>query len=347
MRVKSLPSTFYQVWRHRPKELSPRAQERLRALSCWQALCEQGLSSTHASEPVGFSRATLYRWQRRLKQGGLRGLEGSSRRPKRLRQPTWSPELSQVVLGLREQYPRWGKDKLVVLLGRQGWGVSTSMVGRILGRLKERGVLKEPPRNGVSTAKHCRTRPYAVRKPKGYPVEHPGDLVQLDTLDVRPLPGVVLKHFTARDVVSRWDVVEAYTRATAITASRFLDTLARRLPFGLKALQVDGGSEFAAGFEAECQQRGIQLFILPPRSPKLNGCVERAHRTHTEEFYEVYGGDLEMAPLNHALQDWERIYNTIRPHHALDGRTPAEYLKQCHPELAPKLSHMSWTSTIP
>jgi transposase InsO family protein len=242
--------------------------------------------------------------------------------------------LSQAVLELRERYPRWGKDKLVVLLRQQGWEVSTSMVGRILKRLKERGVLKEPPRNGVATSKHRHTRPYAIRKPKGYPVEKPGDLVQLDTLDVRPLPGVIIKHFTARDVVSRWDVVEAHTRATATTASRFLDTLQQRLPFGLKALQVDGGSEFAAGFEAECQQRGIRLFVLPPRSPKLNGCVERAHRTHTEEFYEVCDGDVEMAPLNHALQDWERIYNTIRPHYALDGRTPVEYLRQCHPEMA-------------
>ena len=37
----------------------------------------------------------------------------------------------KAVLELREQYPRWGKDKLVVLLTRQGWQVSTSMVGRI------------------------------------------------------------------------------------------------------------------------------------------------------------------------------------------------------------------------
>lgn len=340
MRVKSLPSTFYQVWRHRPKELSPRARERLRALSCWQALREQGVSSTRATEPVGFSRATLYRWQRRLRQGGLGGLEGRSRRPRGRRQPTWSPELSRAVLQLREQYPRWGKDKLGVLLRREGWGVSTSMVGRILKRLKERGVLKEPPRDGVSTSRRCHPRPYATRKPKDYVVRYPGDLVQLDTLDVRPLPGVVIKHFTARDVVSRWDVIQAHTRATATTAARFLDTLQQRLPFGLKALQVDGGSEFAAGFEAECQQRGIRLFVLPPRSPRLNGCVERAHRTHTEEFYEVYDGDVEMAPLNHALQYWERIYNTVRPHYALDGRTPAEYLRQCHPELAPKLSHM-------
>jgi hypothetical protein len=27
--------------------------------------------------------------------------------------------------------------------------------------------------------------------------------------------------------------------------------------------------------------------VLPPRSPKLNGSVERANRTHSEEFYQV------------------------------------------------------------
>ena len=60
-----------------------------------------------------------------------------------------------------------------------------------------------------------------------------------------------------------------------------------RMPFPVRAIQVDGGSEFQAAFEAACQARGIRLFVLPPRSPKLNGCVQRAQRTHTEEFYEV------------------------------------------------------------
>ena len=144
------------------------------------------------------------------------------------------------------------------------------MVGRILSHLKARGVLKEPLRNGVSTHKRQWQRPYAVRKPKGYGVKAPGDLVQVDTLDVRPLPGVVLKHFTARDVISRWDVLEAHSRATAITAARFLDTLQARMPFPIRAIQVDGGSEFQAAFEDTCQERGLLLFVLPPRSPKLN-----------------------------------------------------------------------------
>ena len=234
--------------------------------------------------------------------------------------------LALAVLHLREQYPRWGKDKLVVLLRRQGWQLSTSMVGRILSYLKVRGVLREPLRTGISTRKRLWRRPYAVRKPKGYPVQQPGDLVQLDTLDVRPVPGIVLKHFTARDVVSRWDVVEAHTRATATTAAGFLERLLERMPFPVKAIQVDGGSEFQAGFEQACQQRDIRLFTLPPRSPKLNGRVERAQRTHTEEFYEVVEFSLEVATLNQELLAWERTYNTVRPHQALGYLTPLQFV---------------------
>ncbi len=61
---------------------------------------------------------------------------------------------------------------------------------------------------------------------------------------------------------------------------------------GVKLLESDvlaarDRSEFAADFELACQQRRLHLFVLPPRSPKLNGAVERANRTHTEEFYQV------------------------------------------------------------
>ncbi len=71
---------------------------------------------------------------------------------------------------------------------------------------------------------------------------------------------------------------------------------------------------------------GIRLFVLPPRSPKLNGQLERAQRTHTEEFYEVYDGDLDMGPLNQALPNWEEVYNTVRPHQSLGYLTPLQFL---------------------
>jgi len=342
MRVVGLPGVLCRFSKLGYAHLSEDARERSRYVSCFRSLREQGLSSNKAGQVIGISRATLYRWEKRLEEEGLKGLEDRSRRPRRTRKPTWGADLAQAVLSLREQYPRWGKDKLVLLLQQDGWQVSTSMVGRILTHLKDRGILREAPRSGISARKSSSPRPYAVRKPRDYQVHHPGDLIQLDTLDVRPLPGIVLKHFTARDVVSRWDVLGVFTRATANTASSFLDAVLERMPFAVRAVQVDGGSEFEAAFESACEKHGIKLFVLPPRSPKLNGHVERAHRTHTEEFYEVYDGDLDLTTLNSALRKWEEVYNSVRPHQALDGRTPVGYLRHCHPEMAPSLqpSHM-------
>ena len=275
----------------------------------------------------GISPQTFYRWKRRYDPKHIESLEDLPHRPEHLRQPGYSVELVEAVLRLREEYPRWGKDKLVILLRREGFTSSASTVGRILKKLKERGVLKEPLPNHISARKSQRQRPYAVRKPKDYVVKEPGDIVEVDTLDVRPLPCVVLKHFTARDVISKWDVLEAHTRASSHTAAAFMDTLLRRMPFPIKVIQVDGGSEFQDSFEEECQRRGIKLFVLPPRSPKLNGHVERAQRTHTEEFYEVMDTSFKIAELNQALLEWEMIYNTVRPHQALGYLTPMEFLK--------------------
>ena len=51
--------------------------------------------------------------------------------------------------------------------------------------------------------------------------------------------------------------------------------------------------------------------------PKLDGAVERAHRTHTEEFYEVTESFLDLSELKDELLEWEGVYNTVRPHQAL------------------------------
>ena len=266
MRVVGLPRPLYQLAKTARGALTPEGQERMRWVCCWQTLRQQGLSGTAAAQALGLPRSTLYRWHKGLRDEGPSGLRSKSRRPRRVRRPTWSVELSAAVLELRERFPRWGKDKLVVVLRRRGWQVSTSMTGRILTHLKAQGVLKEPPRYGVSARKRARPRPYAVRKPREYRAKQPGDIVQVDTLDIRPLPGVVLKHFTARDVVSRWDVIEVHTRATSRLAAHFLDSMRRRFPFPIKAIQVDGGSEFQAAFETACRDLGIRLFVLPPRS---------------------------------------------------------------------------------
>jgi len=306
-------------------ELSKKARQRLKWFDYYNS---RGHNARLTCRHFDISPQTFYRWKRCYNPHRLESLEDRSHRPRHVRQPTYSVELVEAVLRLREGYPRWGKDKLVVLLHREGFNCSTSMVGRILHKLKERGVLKEPVSNHISARRRQWQRPYAIRKPKEYVAKKPGDIVEVDTLDVRPLPGVILKHFTARDVISRWDVLEAHSRATSNTASGFIDVLLKRMPFPIKAIQVDGGSEFQDAFERVCQRRGIKLFVLPPRSPKLNGHVERAQRTHTEEFYEVTEANFEIQELNQALLEWEKVYNTIRPHQALGYLTPQQFVQQ-------------------
>jgi len=278
----------------------------------------------------GISRQTFYRWWRRYDPHNLASLEDRSHRPHRLRQPTWTAQLAERVGTLRKQYPRWGKDKLVRLLARENRSVSTSMVGRILAHLKRQGALHEPPRSAVMrrVRRKLRHRPWATRKPRFWPISQPGDLVEIDTKELRPTRGVVLKHFSARDVISRWDVVEVHERATSLAAAHFLDVLLERMPFRIAALQVDGGSEFAAEFEEACQQRAVPLFVLPRCSPKLNGHVERAHRTHNEEFYEVTPQVWSVPVLNRQLREWEQTYNSVRPHQALGYLTPLEFIQQ-------------------
>ncbi|MDH4233323.1 MAG: integrase core domain-containing protein, partial [Nitrospirota bacterium] len=64
-----------------------------------------------------------------------------------------------------------------------------------------------------------------------------------------------------------------------------------------------------------------------PGSPKLNGSVERANRTHTEEFYEVADCSRSVSALNPQLIKWEYTYNCIRPHAALNLKSPLQFLR--------------------
>lgn len=305
--------------------LSGRARHKLSIIRWYEG---RGRNASLTCRHFGYSRSTFHLWLRRYQREGPRGLEERSRRPHRVRRPTWGQELAQAVLHLREKHPRWGKDKLVVLLRREGWQVSTSMVGRILRDIKDRGLLWEPDLRDPWLVKRAAKRPYALRKPPDYISKAPGDLVEADTADIRFLPGQVYKHFTARDVVSRWDVLDVYHRATGQAAASFLDALLERMPFPVRAIQVDGGSEFKAQFEEACQKLGIHLFELPPRSPKLNGHVERAQRTHREEFYQMLDPPDSLAELRERLRAHETVYNTVRPHQALGQRTPWEFCQE-------------------
>ncbi len=67
---------------------------------------------------------------------------------------------------------------------------------------------------------------------------------------------------------------------------------------------------------------GRGIFVIGLSLVAVNGYVERSHRTHREEFYQVIPDNWTVAHLNPQLRRWEHIYNTVRPHQALGYLTP-------------------------
>jgi hypothetical protein len=163
----------------------------------------------------------------------------------------------------------WGKAKLGPLVRQHGFAVSDATVGRILKSLVERGAITPVPQLRRRTRAHrwSAKRRFATRLPRDLKPDRPGGLIQFDTLFINLAPGKAIKHFTAYCPVAKWTVAKAFNHATAAAASLFLDKLVADMPFKVEGIQVDGGSEFMAEFEAECQRRKLQLYVLPPRSP--------------------------------------------------------------------------------
>ncbi len=337
MQIRGLHRSIYRgarlASRLETKERSDEVQRR-DAVARWQQARRDGLGVEEAAAAVGHPPSTLYRWANSpiLK----------SRRPKTTRKTTWTTQLVQAVEEWRLEEPTWGKAKIVVKLREQGFTASEATVGRILAHLVKRGAIEPVPamRKAAKTRKWTAKRRFAERLPKSAKATKPGQIVQLDTVYVTLAPGRHVKHFTAYDPVAKWTVAKAYNRATAASAAMFLDKLVADMPFKVDAIQVDGGSEFMAEFEDACQQRAIQLFLLPPRSPELNGAVERCNSSWRYEFYAVYDLPTRLDDLNPLIDAFQHRYNTYRPHGALGGKTPAQYLAARQANETP-VSHMS------
>jgi len=138
-----------------------------------------------------------------------------------------------------------------------------------------------------------------------------------------------LYQFTAIDDCTRIRVLKVYDACNQRTAIQFINEVRRRLPFRIRVIQTDNGGEFQTTFHAHVEALDIRHVYIRPRTPHLNGKVERSHRIDDQEFYQLLDKDGvtdDIHLFNEKLREWEDYYNYHRPHGALQGQTPYERL---------------------
>jgi putative transposase len=301
-----------------PAEPSETAKRRLKVIQWYE---EHGSKVGLTARHYGFSPDTISRWAGGYATRGVQGLEPRSRRPLRVRQPEIALSTVQRIQALRERYPRWGREKLRVLLEREGIYVSAKSIDRVIGRLKARGVLREP----LQPRKVARWRQERLRRPSDLAVGHPGALVQVDTKQVIAGQGKVVYQFGAVDYFTRKRVVALAARLTSAQGAAFLQRVVAEFPFPVKAVQSDGGAEFLKDFGSKVKELKLIHYFNRPNYPQGNGCIERSFRTDDEEFYQVEELPADVGGLEAALLAWNHVYERVRPHQALGYKTPEQF----------------------
>jgi transposase InsO family protein len=260
----------------------------------------------------------FYRWKRRFDAHGEAGLWDGSTRPHR--SPTaFSSEIISKILYLRQHY-HFGPGRIADYLRRfHQLSVAVSSVHRVL--------LRHDMNRLPANQKH---RAHAKRW-KRYEKPQPGHRLQIDVKFLERIPGTRKRfyQFTAIDDCTRLRVLKVYDACNQGTAIRFLDDVLRRLPFGVQVVQTDNGAEFQSRFHWRLEALDIRHVYIRPRTPHLNGKVERSHRIDDQEFYQLLDKDGitdDIHLFNEKLRAWEDYYNYHRPHGALDGQTPYERL---------------------
>lgn len=283
-----------------------------------QSVAGEARSVARTCRHFGVSRKTFYKWRKRQQAGGDAALCDRARTPLRVPNATPRDVVSKIVY-LRQHY-HFGPRRIADYLKRfHQVSVATSSVHRILARL---GMNRLPANQ--------KYRPHATRW-KRYEKPQPGHRLQLDVKFLERIPGTGkrLYQFTAIDDCTRIRVLKVFDACTQRAAIRFVDDVIRRLPFRIHVIQTDNGAEFQSDFHWHVEGRDIRHVYIRPRTPHLNGKVERSHRVDDEEFYQLLDRDGltdDIHLFNHKLREWEDYYNYHRPHGALAGQTPYERL---------------------
>jgi transposase InsO family protein len=264
----------------------------------------------------GISRECFYLWKRSYERNGEKALINSKPCPEnpKLRTP---PEIEEKILHLRRKY-HLGQLRISWYLQRYH-GIKISS-GGVYGVLKRNGLNRLP--------KNAKKRTVLTQR---YEKQVPGHHIQMDVkfLKFKDPSGKKVKRYqyTAIDDATRIRALKVYRRHTQKNAINFANYVIKKFPFRIHTIRTDNGHEFQSGFHWHLGDLGIRHVYIKPRTPRLNGKVERSHKTDDIEFYQLlsYRGDVD---LNKKLLRWEKFYNFTRPHAGVKGKTPYEVLRE-------------------
>ena len=302
------------------------------------------------------SRSTIFLWKKKLKRGHgrLSALLPKSRAPKSDRaKRKVSLSIEGFILNYRTIHPGVGKETIKYALDlfcqeKKLQTISESTIGRVISDLKEHG--KIPKTNKLSF--YAKTNRFIARnksrkvklRRKGYYPKQPGDLVQVDTIEIFYL-GVRRYILTAIDITSAFAFAYEYKSKTSKNAQDFLQKLISVIPFPIKRIQTDNGSEFYDHFDKYCQRQNLTHFWNYPHHPQANGCLERFNRTIQEQHVIWHLEDIPNPDIfNQDLIKYLLWYNTEKQHKRLGKIPPLRYYVDNHIN-SPKKSNMLWTLT--
>jgi len=260
-------------------------------------------------------RSSFYHWKQKYDQEGQAGLY--RKKPVAYHHPRKTPQsVIEKILELRAEQ-QLGALRIKYYLDRyHGIKVSESTVSRVL---TSHGMGKLP-----------KTAPRRALHTKRYAKEVPGHHVQVDVkfVQLKNAEGKTVKRFqyTAIDDATRIRALQIFSEHNQTCAIQFMDYVIEKFPFRISTVRTDRGHEFQARFHWHVEDLGMQHVYIKPRTPELNGKVERSHRTDQTEFYQLltFTDDVD---LRSKLQAWENFYNYDRPHISHGGMTPYEVMK--------------------
>lgn len=298
------------------QELTPKAQMRL----TWMDYIDKGNSVLKASRHFDIPEPTIRYWRNKYDHYNLKSLEDTPRRPKKVRCCQLPFKVIERVIELRQQYKGWGKEKIQILLKREGISVGQTRIQQIINRsgLKRIAVAKK------KYYRQNRRHMYAVPRET---LKTPGGLIYLDVKHLKLAGWGKVYQFTAIDHATRMMRVKVYEKINSLSGKHFLEYLEKNYPFkGIEYLGTDNGSEFLGDLEKVLKQKGIKHAFSSPRSPKQNPFVERVIRTTIDEVYYYRGTEVDLKSQQQVLDKYVKIYNEVRPHWSLGMKTPAEKL---------------------